>query len=101
MVENVVQIKSEITINVDAGAKNIIYMKKNEKDYIWNPDTCSCKKSTYLASITNDSVITCDEIIEETKTIQTHFNEKDSICKTKTFYLTCLFINYHCIIDSC
>ena len=30
----------------------------------------------YLASIIDDSVITCDEVIEETKTFQTHFNEK-------------------------
>ena len=48
-----------------------------EKDYIWNPATCSCKNGKYLASIMDDSVITCDEIIdveaewsnEETKTV--------------------------------
>ena len=34
-----------------------------EKDYIWNPATCSCKNSKYLRSIIDDSVITCDEII--------------------------------------
>ena len=28
MVENVIQIKSGITVNVDASAKNIIYVKK-------------------------------------------------------------------------
>ena len=44
---------------------------KNRKDYIWNPATCSCEKSKYLASIINDSVIICEEIIKETKTIPT------------------------------
>ena len=42
-----------------------------EKDYIWNPATCSCKDGKYLASIMHDSEIICDEIIdsfdEETK----------------------------------
>ena len=39
-----------------------------EKDYIWNPATCSCKNGKYLASITDDSVIMCDEIIDAEKT---------------------------------
>ena len=47
-----------------------------EKDYIWNPATCSCKNIKYLASIIDNSVIMCDEIIEETKTVPTNFNEK-------------------------
>ena len=34
-----------------------------EKYYIWNPATCS-ENGKYLASIMDDSVITCDEIIE-------------------------------------
>ena len=42
-----------------------------EKDYIWNSATYSCKTGKCLASIIDDSVITCDEIIEETKTILT------------------------------
>ena len=49
-----------------------------EKDYIWNPATCCSKTSKYLASITDDSVITYNEIIsakaksndEETKQFQ-------------------------------
>ena len=48
-----------------------------EKDYIWNPATCSCENDKYLASIIDDSVITCDEIIEETNSIPTNFNEKN------------------------
>ena len=34
----------------------------HEKDYIWNSATCSCENGKYLASIIDDSVITCDEI---------------------------------------
>ena len=47
-------------------------------------------------------MITCDEIIEETKTIPTNSNGKKATYKTKNFYiLFAFFINYHCIIDSC
>ena len=63
-----------------------------EKDYIWNHATCSCKSGKYLASIIDDSVITCDEILdadaeakskdEETKTIP-----KNIIRKTKILFI--------------
>ena len=94
MVENVIEIKSGIIINVNASAKNIIYVKKN---YIWNPATCSCKNGKYLASITDNSMITCDEVMdaEETKTIP-----ENIICKTKRFYIllalyfTCLYFTF-------
>ena len=72
MKENVIQIKSGMMINVNASVKNIIYVR----DYIWNPATCSCENGKHLSSIIDDSVITCDEIIEETKTIAASFNEK-------------------------
>ena len=39
-----------------------------ERDCIWNP--AICENSKYLASIIDDSVIMCDEIIEETKLFQ-------------------------------
>ena len=38
-----------------------------EGDYVWNPATCSSKNGKYLQSIIDDSVIICDEIIEEKK----------------------------------
>ena len=61
------------------------------KNYIWNPATCSCENGKYVGSIIDDTVITCDEIIEKTKTVP----------KTKRFlYSICLFINYHTIIDN-
>ena len=80
---NVNAISSGIKINVDANAENIIY----EKDYPWNPATCNCENGKYLASIIDDLLITCDEIIDaEDK----NFNEKNATCKTKkksVFYL--------------
>ena len=33
------------------------------KKYVWNPGTCNCENGKYLASIMDDSVITCDELI--------------------------------------
>ena len=67
-----------------------------------NPATCNCKNGTYLGSITDDSVITCGEIIEEIKTLPTNFNEKKTTCKTQNLYiLLAIFTNYHSIIDSC
>ena len=62
-----------------------------EKDYVWNPATCNCENGKYLASIMNDSVITCDEVTEsyneEVKTIPTNLNEKKVTCKTQSFYI--------------
>ena len=55
--------------------KHYIY----EKDYIWNPATCSRKNGKYIASIIDNSVITWDEVIDaqvETKTVTTSFDEK-------------------------
>ena len=47
-----------------------------------------------MASIVDDSVIMCDEIIDgkETKTITTNFNEKNAICKTQNFYTLLVFL---------
>ena len=44
----------------------------------------------------DDSVVTCDEIIEsydeETKTIPTNFNEKKATCKTPNLYILLAFL---------
>ena len=82
MEENVIQIKSGISVNVDANVK-----KKHicEKCYIWNPASYSCENSKYLASIINsDLVITCSEVIEGT-TVPANFNEKNQLVKHKTY----------------
>ena len=81
-----------------------------KKDYIWNHVTC-CKNGKYLASIIDDSVITCDEILdaeakfqdEETETIPTKFNGKNIAIKAKKKKKNCThsFINYQFILDSC
>ena len=51
-----------------------------ERDFVWNPSACNCENGKYLASIIDDSVIMCDEVIEpydeEVKTIPTNSNEK-------------------------
>ena len=76
MVENVIQIKSRITISNGASVK--IKKKKKwgcKKDYIRNHifELCSCENGKHVGSVIDDSVITCDEIIEETKTVPTNF----------------------------
>ena len=87
MEENVIQVNGGITTNVVVGVK-----KRNgyEKDYIWNPSAWSCKNGKNLASIMDDSAITCDEIIkpfdEQAKIIPTNFNEKKSTCKMQNFW---------------
>ena len=35
-----------------------------EKEIVSNPTKCVCEIGKYLASIMNDSLITCDEVIE-------------------------------------
>ena len=57
----------------------------------------------------NDSTVTCDEIIdakaksndEETNQFQEILIKKYNMQNTKFLYFTYLFINYHCIIESC
>ena len=59
-------------INVDVSVKNI-----------------TCENGKYLTSIIEDSVIRCDETIEETIAVPTNFNEKTnkSRKKKKKLYL--------------
>ena len=75
MEELVIQINGGIMINVDVGVK-----KRHvcEKDYIWNAATYKCEKGKYLASFMDDSVITCDEIIESYNK-DTNFIEKSNL----------------------
>ena len=52
-----------------------------EKNYIWNHGTCTCENSKYVGSISGDSVIMCDKIVEATKpvpikTVLTIINKK-------------------------
>ena len=57
----------------------------HERDQIWNLASCSFENGKYLASITDNSVNMCNEIIEEeTKTVTTNFNEKNKTKKTQS-----------------
>ena len=69
-------------INIDASLKIQNKHRVCEKDYILNPAICTCKNGKYLASIIDDSVSTCDEFIEGTKTVPTNFKEIKATCKT-------------------
>ena len=62
-----------------------------EKEYVWNPATCSCENGKYLASIVDDSVITCDDVIESYNK-EINLNEKKAICKTQNFYILLAFL---------
>ena len=86
--ENVIQIKSGITINVNVSVKIQIF----------NPATCRCKNCKYLTSIIDDSVITCDEIMEELFKNYSNSNCSNKKYFNKLLYFTRLFINYHSII---
>ena len=88
MVENAIQIKSGITINVDVSvkiSKNIMFARK---DYISNTATCSCENSKYLGIVIDNSLIMSDEIPaqskpDQTRAVPTNFNSKNVTCKTK------------------
>ena len=49
-----------------AGNPTKYHVCKN--DYGWNPASCICENGRYARSIIDESVITCDKIIEQTKT---------------------------------
>ena len=74
--QNVIQIIGRITINDNVSVKNIIHQHQHhvcEKDHVWNPATCNCENGKNLASIMDDSVITCDKI---TDVEEINFKEK-------------------------
>ena len=56
-----------------------------KKGYICNSATRCSKKFKYIGSIIDDSVITCDEIIETAKTVPANFNEKKQPVKKIAF----------------
>ena len=88
MEENVIQIIGGIMIggiSVDVRVKSI-YMKKIIFGILLNV-VAKIEKINI-----NDSVITCNAVIEEeTKTVTTNFNEKNAICKRQNF---CIFVAF-------
>ena len=70
-----------------------------EKDFAWNPASCNCEKSKYLASIMDDSAIVCDEIIESYLKLspkedekETKFDEKIATCKMQNLCILLAFL---------
>ena len=66
-----------------------------KKNYLWNSATCSCKNDKYLGSTIGESLVICDEIIEETKTIPTKtIPTKPSLtkCTSTNFYILLAFL---------
>ena len=47
--------------------------------FSWNLATCSCENGKYVWSNIFDSVISPNEIIDETKTVPTNFNKKGKL----------------------
>ena len=90
-------------ISVNMSAKNYEKLKKkhrvSEKGYFFNPATCSCKNGKYTGS-TGNSVVICEEIVEETKTISTKSTPKKTIqkistsakCTSTNFYILLAFL---------
>ena len=63
-----------------------------ETDYVWNPPTCSCENGKCLASIIDVSLITCNQLIEEIKTVPTNFNGKKVAYESKNIYILLAFL---------
>ena len=61
MEKNVIHIIGGIIINVNVKVKNVMYVKKIKFGILLH---VIVKIKKYLASIMDDSVVTCDEIIE-------------------------------------
>ena len=74
-------------INVVTSVKIQKKDRVSKKDYIWNIALYSRENDKHLASIIDDSVKTCDEIIdaeansydEEIKIVTTNYNEKSNL----------------------
>ena len=64
------------------------------KDYIWNPAICSCENGEYLGSIINDSVITCDEIINAADSVSANVPANDT-STVSTNVISTATLNFH------
>ena len=60
---------------------------------MWNPATSGSENGRYLASIIDDSVITCDEIIKKQQ-LQQILMKKSNLQNRTFLYFNCIFINY-------
>ena len=97
MEQNVSQINRGITRNVTVTVKNIISVKKIMRKWKINCNgNVNVKMENIENSILDDSVSTCDDVIEsydeKTKTIPTNFNEKNITCETQSFNVLLTFL---------
>ena len=61
----VIQVNGEMMVNVEMSVKKMsVCDHVCKKDHLWNPAIYNCENRKYLASIMDDSVIMCDEVIE-------------------------------------
>ena len=97
MVENIIQIKMEIKVNVDVNAK----IRENimcAKEIIFGIAVhVFSKKGNCLGYISGDSVIRCNEIMKTTKTFRTktipiNFNLTKLTFKTENSYILVTFL---------
>ena len=70
-VKNVNRIKSGNNNKHQCDHKNPKEHRVCEKGYVWNPAKCSSKNGKYILSITGNSVVKCDDIIDITKDVPT------------------------------
>ena len=91
-----------VGVSVKVQKKFPVLLKKN---HVWNRDRCICQNGTYLGSIIDDSVITFNEIMEETKTVQTKTvsakNTSTNFHDLLTFLLITISLLITAIINSC
>ena len=101
MVKVLTQIKIGVTINGECECKNPKKHRVCENSYIWNSAICSCENDKYVGSI-DDSVISCDEIIEEIKTVLTKSTSTESpstkTVPAKTVLTKSTFTNFYILL---
>ena len=88
MMKNVTQIESRITINLKK-KNNIICVKKIIFGVLLHGVV---KMMKIFSKYYSRFVITCEQIIEETKAVQTNFDEKKTTCKRKNAYILFPFL---------
>ena len=73
-----------------------------EKNYIWDPATCTCKNRKYLATIIDDLVITYDENIGRKKTVLKKRTSTRTVLIKSTYkkIIQQIFIDYYSIIEN-
>ena len=61
-----------------------------KKSCIWNPATCTCENDKHIGSIIDNSVFTCDDIVEKAKI--TSAKAVLTTCTSTNFYILLAFL---------